>query len=133
MLIFFRGNGRPGDIGSNRSNRATGPPGVANRIKRAVHGIVRWDGVTEGTGFYLAGIGCTGPYPCLTEIWFAPTFDPANRPVPCQVAKLGQDNPDHDSNSTNHYYYTSGSALSVFYTNIDGQSIRLGFLFIRVQ
>ena len=94
---------------------------------------MRWDGVTEGTGFYLAGIRCTGPYPCLTEIWFAPTFDPANGLVPCQVAKSGQNNLEHDSNPTNYYCYTSGSALSVFYTNMDGQSIRPEFSFIRVQ
>jgi hypothetical protein len=92
-----------------------------------------WDGVTEGTGFYLAGIDCTWPYPCSTEIWFAPAFDAAIGPVTCQVTKLGQNNPEHDWNPTNYYYYTSGSSLSVFYTNIDGKSIHLGFSFICVQ
>jgi hypothetical protein len=110
-----------------------GPAGVANGVTHAVHGTVSWDGATEGTGFYLAGIDCVWPHPCSTEIWFNSAFDVANGPITCQVTKLGQNNPGHDFNPTNYYYYTDGSSLSVFYTNIDGQSVRLGFSFICVQ
>lgn len=126
LPISWSQTGPPGPTGATGP---AGPPGVANGVTRAVHGTVSWDGGTvKGTGFYVKSVNAG-----MTEIWFNPSFNPANGPVTCQVTKLGQNNQSHDLTPANYYYYADGSHLSVFYTKMDGQATRLGFSFICVQ
>jgi hypothetical protein len=78
--------GIKGDKGDQGIQGVQGPPGVANGITRAVHGIVNWNGdILVGTGFNAHNAGCNSST-CLTEVVFSTSFI---GPPSCSVSCFG--------------------------------------------
>jgi len=78
--------GIKGDKGDQGIQGIQGPPGVANGVTRAVHGIVNWNGgIIVGTGFNAQNLGCNSTS-CRTEVLFSTDFI---GPPSCSVSCFG--------------------------------------------
>ena len=119
--------GDKGATGATGATGAQGPPGVADGISKAVHGVVAWDGGVEaGTGFTISHVSCYD-FVCVTGIVFKLPF----KDTPTCVVSVDENSIDTPTVIKTALASKEGAIFA--YAKPNYTPVRTGFYFICVD